>query len=58
VLTNLSLFSPRALGRFDLSATMYNVFAVKYGDPVQDGFSQDTIQQDGRSFRARATLHY
>jgi len=58
VLTNFSLFSPRALGRFDLSATMYNVFGVKYGDPVPDGFTQDTIQQDGRSFRVRTTLHY
>jgi iron complex outermembrane receptor protein len=58
VLTNFSLFSPRAFGRFDLSATMYNVFGVRYGDPVPAGFIQDTIQQDGRSFRVRTTLHY
>jgi hypothetical protein len=41
-----------------LSASIYNVFAVRYGDPVPDGFSQDTIQQDGRSFRVRSTFHY
>jgi len=58
VLTNLSLFAPRTFGRFDLSATVYNVFGIKYGDPVPDGFAQDTIQQDGRSFRVRTTLHY
>ncbi|MEA2762760.1 MAG: hypothetical protein QOD47_2044 [Gemmatimonadaceae bacterium] len=58
VVTNFSLFAPRTFGRFDLSATVYNVFAVKYGDPVPDGFAQDTIQQDGRSFRVRTTLHY
>jgi outer membrane receptor for ferrienterochelin and colicin len=58
VLTNFSLFAPRTLGRFDLSATLYNVFGVRYGDPVADGFVQDVIQQDGRNFRVRTTLHY
>jgi iron complex outermembrane receptor protein len=58
VITNFSLFAPRTFRRFDLSASVYNVFAVKYGDPVGDGFTQDTIQQDGRSFRVRTTLHY
>jgi iron complex outermembrane receptor protein len=57
-LTNFSLFAPRTLGRFDLSATLYNVFATRYSDPVPDGFVQDVIPQDGRSFRVRTTLHY
>ena len=58
VLTNFSLFAPRTFGRFDLSASLYNVFDIRYGDPVSNGFVQETIQQDGRSFRVRATLHY
>lgn len=58
VLTNLSLFAPRTFGRFDLSASLYNVFNARYGDPVSNGFVQDLIQQDGRSFRVRTTLHY
>jgi outer membrane cobalamin receptor len=58
VLTNLSLFAPRTFGRFDLSATVYNVFGIAYADPVGDGFSQPTIQQDGRNLRVRSTLHY
>jgi outer membrane receptor protein involved in Fe transport len=58
VLTNVSLFAPRTFGRFDLSASLYNVFDVRYGDPVANGFVQSTIQQDGRSFRVRTTLHY
>jgi outer membrane receptor protein involved in Fe transport len=58
LLTNFSLLAPRTFGRFDLSATLYNVFGVRYADPVGDGFTQDTIQQDGRSFRVRTTLHY
>jgi outer membrane receptor protein involved in Fe transport len=58
LLTNFTLFAPRTFGHFDLSASIYNVFGVRYGDPVPDGFVQDTIQQDGRSFRVRTTLHY
>jgi len=58
VLTNFSLFAPRTFGQFDLSASLYNVFGVRYGDPVNNGFVQQTIQQDRRSFRVRATLHY
>ncbi|HVD06062.1 MAG TPA: hypothetical protein VNB89_08600, partial [Gemmatimonadaceae bacterium] len=58
VLTNFSLFAPRTLGSFDLSATLYNVFGTRYGDPMRDSFAQDTMQQDGRSFRVRTTLHY
>jgi len=57
-LTNFSLFAPRTLGRFDLSATLYNVFGIRYSDPVPDGFVQDVIPQDGRSFRVRSTFHY
>ncbi|MEA2763658.1 MAG: hypothetical protein QOK07_62 [Gemmatimonadaceae bacterium] len=58
-LTNFSLFAPRTFGRFDLSATVYNVFGARYGDPVAaDTYLQDIIQQDGRSFRVRTTLHY
>jgi iron complex outermembrane receptor protein len=57
-LTNLSLTAPKALGRLDLSAALYNVFATRYGDPVGDGYVQDVIRQDGRNVRVRATLHY
>jgi iron complex outermembrane receptor protein len=58
-LANFSLFAPRTFGRFDLSAAVYNVFGARFGDPVAaDTYVQDIIQQDGRSFRVRTTLHY
>ena len=57
-LTNVSLFAPRTFGRFDLSASLYNIFGTRYGDPVPESFTQDVIRQDGRSFRVRTTLHY
>ncbi len=58
VVTNLSLLAPLAFGRFDLSATVYNLFAIKYGDPGANYQRQNTIPQDGRSFRVQTTLHY
>ena len=58
VLTNLSLLAPLAFRRFDLSATVYNLFAIKYGVPGGSEHLQNTIPQDGRSFRAQVTLHY
>ena len=58
VVTNLSLLAPLAFGRFDLSATVYNLFATEYGDPGANYQRQNTIPQDGRSFRVQTTLHY
>ena len=57
VVTNLALLVPHMLGRFAVSATLYNLFDTKYGSPVSDGYSQDVVQQDGRSFRVKTTWH-
>jgi iron complex outermembrane receptor protein len=54
-IANLTLFSPHVLDRLDLSASVYNLFDRQYGDPVSTDFVQDTIQQDGRSFRLKLT---
>ena len=58
VVTNVSLLAPLTFRRFDLSATVYNLFAVKYGIPGSSEHLQNVIQQDGRSFRVQTTLHY
>jgi outer membrane cobalamin receptor len=58
VLTNLSLLMPRAFKRFDLSATIYNLFGETYGSPGGPEQTQNIIQQDGRSFRVKTTLHF
>ncbi|MEO8622518.1 MAG: TonB-dependent receptor [bacterium] len=57
-LTNVSLLAPRLAGRMSLSATIYNLFAVRYSNPGSDALLQDTIQQDGRSFRVKTTLRF
>jgi outer membrane receptor for ferrienterochelin and colicins len=58
VITNLSLLAPVSFRRFDLSATIYNLFAVHYGVPGSAVNLQNIIPQDGRSFRVKTTLHY
>jgi outer membrane cobalamin receptor len=58
VVTNVSLAAPLAFRGFDLSATAYNLFGVKYGIPGSDGHVENIIPQDGRSFRVNTTLHY
>ena len=56
--TNLSLLAPRLLGRLAVSATLYNLFDARYGSTGSEQHLQDVIQQDGRSFRVKTTLHY
>jgi iron complex outermembrane receptor protein len=58
VLTNLSLLAPRVFGRVAVSATIYNLFDTKYGNPGSEEHVQDIIQQDRRNFRVKTTLHY
>jgi outer membrane receptor for ferrienterochelin and colicins len=53
---NLTLFG-RSIGRhWDLSASLYNLLNKKYADPGRPEDPEDTIRQDGRSFRIGATF--
>jgi iron complex outermembrane receptor protein len=58
VVTNLSLLAPLGFRRFDISATAYNLFGVKYGVPGFNEHVQNIIPQNGRNFRVQTTLHY
>jgi outer membrane receptor for ferrienterochelin and colicins len=52
---NFTLFG-HALGKhLDLSASVYNVFNKKYFDAGRPEDVQDSIQQDGRTFRIKLT---
>jgi outer membrane receptor for ferrienterochelin and colicins len=54
-IVNATLFS-RPLGRsLDLSASVYNLFNRRYGEPGGPEHLQDLIPQDGRSFRLKLT---
>lgn len=55
--TNLTLLAPR-VGRLGVSATVYNVLDTRYGDPGSEEHTQDIIEQDGRTFRLKASIQF
>lgn len=59
--SNATLFSKKLLKGFDVSASVYNLFNVRYADPGAEEHHQDSIMQDGRNYRFKLTYsvnHY
>ena len=52
-LTNLTLFSRGLVPGLELSASLYNLFDASYAHPGSPNHVQDSIEQDGRSFRVK-----
>ena len=57
-LSNLTLFSRKVLPGLNLSASVYNLFDAHYVDPGSPNQVQDTIAQDGRSFRLKLDYRF
>ncbi len=57
-ITNLTIYSNRIIKGFELSLSAYNLFDTKYGDPVSADFLQQTIMQDGRTYRLKLTYAF
>lgn len=57
-LVNAMLFSRRWIKGCELSAGVYNLFDRRYGDPVSADFRQDTIEQDGRTYRLKVKYEF
>jgi iron complex outermembrane receptor protein len=55
---NLTLFSRNLVKNLEFSATVYNVLDRRYQDPASHFHVQDTIEQDGRSFRLKLTYRF
>jgi len=55
---NLTLVSQKLPHGLELSASIYNVGNHKYGDPGSEEHRQDTIVQNGRSFRVKLTYRF
>jgi outer membrane receptor for ferrienterochelin and colicins len=51
---NFTLFTRNILDRWEFSASLYNAFNQKYGDPAGNGLPESIIVQNGRSFRIKA----
>jgi outer membrane receptor for ferrienterochelin and colicins len=58
VTANLTLFSHEIVKGLEVSATVYNLFDQRYAYPGSTGHFQDSIPQDGRSFRAKLTYKF
>ena len=52
---NATLYSRELLKNLEISASVYNLLDKRYADPVAADFTQDSIVQDGRSFRVKLT---
>ncbi len=55
---NFTLFSRNVLARWEVSASLYNAFNQKYADPAGNGLAEDTIAQDGRTFRIKVGYRF
>jgi iron complex outermembrane receptor protein len=54
---NVTLVSRRLSRNLELSASMYNLTNTTYSDPGSEEHRQDSIVQDGRTFRVKLTYH-
>ncbi len=52
-LANATLFSRELAKGLEISVSVYNLFDRHYSDPVSPDFTQDSIPQDGRTFRVK-----
>ncbi|MBI5386748.1 MAG: TonB-dependent receptor [Verrucomicrobia bacterium] len=58
LVANLTLFSHELAKGLEVSASVYNLFDKRYRDPVGPDFTQDFIEQDGRTFRVKLTYRF
>lgn len=57
-LPNFTLFSQSIKQHWKISASLYNAFNSRYGDPGAPEHRQDILWQDGRTFRLKATYSF
>jgi outer membrane receptor for ferrienterochelin and colicins len=55
---NVTLFSHDLVKNLELSASVYNLFDTQYSNPAAGEHLQDTILQDGRTFRVKLTYRF
>jgi len=55
---NFTLFSQDLIKNVEFSISLYNIFDTHYSDPVSVDYRQQSIQQDGRAFRAKLTWKF
>jgi outer membrane receptor for ferrienterochelin and colicins len=58
VTLNGTLFSREILPGLEASISIYNLLDARFRDPVAPDFVQDSVLQDGRTFRAKLTYRF
>lgn len=58
VLPDFTLSSQKAVKGWDLSASIYDAFNTQYSDPASVAHLEDTLPQDGRTFRLKFVYHF
>lgn len=56
--TNVTIFTQKLLKGLEISGSVYNLFDKKYRDPGSGEHRQDSLEQDGRSFRCKLTYTF
>ena len=56
--TNVTLYSRNIFKTLEVSGSVYNLFNKEYEDPGGEEHVQDTIEQDGRTFRIKLTYAF
>ena len=57
-IVNLTLLSRNLIKNVEFSASIYNLLDHHYADPASNFHVQDTIEQDGRTFRVKLTYRF
>ena len=57
-LLNATLFSRELLPGLEVSASVYNLLDQRYATPVSDVYAQESIGQDGRTFRLKVSYRF
>ncbi|MDB6017903.1 MAG: outer rane receptor for ferrienterochelin and colicin [Pedosphaera sp.] len=57
-IVNFTLFSRNLIKNLEVSASIYNLLDERYSDPASSFHVQDTIEQDGRTFRVKLAYHF
>lgn len=58
VTANATLFSRELVKGLEFSASVYNLLGTEYSDPAGLDFLQDSLPQDGRTFRVKLTYKF
>jgi len=58
IITNLTLLNRNLIKGLEISGSIYNLFNKKYNDPGGGEHLQDTIEQNGTTFRIKMTYRF